>query len=174
MGALVLVSWADRRGLLLAEIPDRETYHLRSARVIRVIDGDTIEIEAPDTRFAEPTTRVRVWGIDSPELARVEGRVSAARSEPFAMEAAHLTSELLHGVTVTLRLEPGRSRGRFGRLLAHVDLPDGTSLAESLLSAGLARADAAEPHALLDRYLQIEWAARRGRVGLWAGAGPDG
>ena len=119
---------------------------------------------SPITRIA---TQVRLWGVDSPEVA---GRDRPA--EPFADEARTFTRARTAGGLVTLTLEPHRTRGAFGRLLAHVELPDGTSLNEALLAAGLARADDRWPHALLGRYAQLERAARREGAGIWAS--PEG
>jgi endonuclease YncB( thermonuclease family) len=101
--------------------------------------------------------------VDTPEPA---GRDRPA--EPFADEARALTQELAAGGSVTLTLEPHRTRGSFGRLLAHVELPDGSSLNEALLAAGLARADDRWPHALVSRYARLQRAARREGLGLWS------
>ena len=69
---------------------------------------------------------------------------------------------------MTLTLEPHRTRGSFGRLLAHAQLPDGSSLNEALLAAGLARADDRWPHSLVGRYAQLERIARREGLGIWS------
>ena len=74
---------------------------------------------------------------------------------------------LADGREVVLYLESHRPRGTFGRILAHVELPDGSSLNEALLAAGLARVDERWPHALLGRYAQLERGARREGVGIW-------
>ncbi|MEK7756378.1 MAG: hypothetical protein AAB385_04120, partial [Planctomycetota bacterium] len=47
---------------------DRSRYHDRTFHVVYVVDGDTIDIDAPDAD--KPKTRVRLWGVDTPELAR--------------------------------------------------------------------------------------------------------
>ncbi|MHC4826727.1 MAG: thermonuclease family protein [Planctomycetota bacterium] len=163
-GLLATVVIADRCGwLLVGRGDDMSAYHGTAARVARAIDGDTLEIEIPDHLHRRPITQVRLWGVDSPEMA---GRGHPA--EPFADEARALTHKLAAGGPVTLTLEPHRTRGSFGRLLAHVELPDGSSLNEALLAAGLARADDRWPHALLGRYAQLERAARREGVGIWS------
>lgn len=90
------------------------------ARVVRVIDGDTVEA-IPDGE--KRAIRVRLDGIDTPE-----------RGEPFTSAARRLTRVLVFDKTVTLR---GTDVDRYGRLVARVIGPDGdTSL--KLVSAGLA------------------------------------
>jgi endonuclease YncB( thermonuclease family) len=161
---LVVLIIADRSGwLLVGRDDDMSVYHGVTARVARVIDGDTIEIEIPDHLHQRPVTQVRLWGLDTPEAA---GRDRPA--QPLADEARVLTQMLAGDGPVTLTLEPHRTRGSFGRLLAHVRLPDGTSLNEALLTAGLARADDRWPHSLLGRYAQLERAAHREGLGIWA------
>ena len=59
--------------------------------------------------------------------------------EAWSSEAGALTASLIDGATVVLRLEPQRRRGVFGRVLAHVELPDGSTLNERLLAEGFAR-----------------------------------
>ncbi len=165
LGAAILLCLviADRAGLLLVGPDDMSVYHGRRVRVARVIDGDTLEIAAPDPVEGRPATHLRLLGIDAPEPA---GRDQPA--EAHADDAAALAAALVEGRDVTLTLESHRTRGSFGQVLAHVTLPDGSSLNEALLSAGLARADERWPHALLDRYAQLERAARRQELGIWA------
>lgn len=164
--AAAALSFADRSGWLLARRPDADLYHLVDAAVVRIIDGDTFDVDLPDHQTGAETTRVRVIGIDCPEAARAGP--SPRPAEPFAREATALARDLLLDRAVRLRLEPQGTRDAYGRLLAHVDLPDGTSLAERLLSEGLARREDRWNHSMLMRYRQLELAARRAGRGLWA------
>lgn len=159
---LALLIVLDRQGWLLVSRDDLAAYHGQSFRVVRVIDGDTLDVAAPDG--ASPTTRVRLWGVDTPEVAKPELGVAA---EPGAEAATQFTTQLARDAVVTLELEPHRLRGRYGRLLAYVRLPDGTMLNEQLLLAGLARADDRWPHQFAERFAMLELQARRERVGLW-------
>lgn len=159
LAALVL---ADRQGWLLNEGGDLAKYDGRWFEVARVIDGDTLDVAAPDGR--SPVTRVRLWGVDTPELAdRREGRAA----EPLAEEAAAFAREYCTGQRVRLHLESHRPRGRYGRVLAYVELPDGTRLNELLLTHGLATADNRWPHRHAERYDLLEQQARFEKVGLW-------
>lgn len=157
---LVAVFLADRWGLLVYGGADAARYDGRTFNVVAVIDGDTLDLDAPDGRHA--TTRVRLWGINTPERAR-DGRPAQAGADA----ATERANALAYGQAVTVRLEPHRLRGKYGRLLAYVVLPDGTVLNERLLSEGLARADDRWPHRDMDRYAQLEDQAQREGRGLW-------
>ncbi len=155
---------ADHCGWLLVRGPDDMTaYHGMRARVNRVIDGVTLEIDIPDRMHDRRVTRVRLWGVNSPRPAGPE-----RRAEPLAGEADELAVRLAHGRMVVLSLETQRTRGPMGAVLAHVRLPGGASLNERILAEGLARADERWPHALLTRYAEIERSARRSGSGQWS------
>lgn len=157
---LVALFLADRWGVLVYGGAEATRYDGRSFDVVAVIDGDTLDLDVPDGSSA--TTRVRLWGINTPERGR-QGRPA----ETGAEAATERTQELALGQRVTLRLEPHRLRGQYGRLLAYVVLADGTILNERLLSEGLARADDRWPHREVDRYAQLQRQAQREGRGLW-------
>ncbi len=182
---LVFVSLLDRAGYLFAAPSESTLYDARIAHVLRVIDGDTIEVDIPDQHNKTLTTRVRLWGIDCPEMNTpplVQRRSQNSRSittaqppEPYAIEASDLARELAEGRMVRLRLERHRTRGPFGRVVAHVDIlpsdsdPNGPeiNLAEQLLRAGLAENDPSWPHSLMTYFQQLERSARRRQLGFW-------
>jgi len=164
--ALALLSRLDRAGrLLVPRTDDLQAYDGVSARVIRVIDGDTFDVDLPDALNDRSFTRVRLWGLDCPE---VETRDHPG--EPWADEATAFTRDLVDDASVTLHLESHRERGTFGRVLAHVEIPNRGSLNLLLLEAGLARADDRWPHRHLERYAAAERDARRDRRGMWGPA----
>ena len=157
---LLVMTWLDQRGHLLFEGDLFHRYDHQTFRVVRVVDGDTLDIATPDG--GQQTMRIRLWGIDTPELARGDDE-----AEPFAQEATDLAVALVDGQWVTLQLEPHRVRGTFGRVLAYVQLPDGRVLNEVILLAGLARVDDRWSHRQMDRYDLLETSARKNRRGLW-------
>lgn len=163
MIALAGLSAADHAGWLLYQGGDMTRYDGVQVRVVHVVDGDTLFVDLPDGR--EPFTRIRLWGMDTPETAR---RDAARPAEPLADEATAMTRELIGDNPVTLQLESHRARGHFGRVLAYVYLPDGRMLNEQLLLAGLAKADDRWPHQHLDRFALMQEQARKNHVGLWA------
>ena len=165
--ALTVISFLDRRGLLLVDVSDLKHYNGRSFLVERVLDGDTLVIAEPDKSRNTRITVIRIWGIDAPEAAR-PFTDPPREAEPFSAEATEFLRQMVQGQEISLRLEPQRLRGNFGRLLAHVTLPDGRSAARELVKAGLARADDRWPHddiATLD-HLQIT--AKRKKIGIWS------
>jgi endonuclease YncB( thermonuclease family) len=154
---------ADRGGWLLVEPnEDYERYHGQPVTVLRVIDGDTIDVDVPDDVQDKLTTHVRLWGIDCPEVARGE-----QPAEPYADDATEFMRERIEGGTVVLFLETHQTRDKYQRLLAHIEGPGSENLNAALLKAGLAREDDRWTHSLL---LQYDLAERAGRVekrGMW-------
>ena len=136
--------------------------HDREVRVVRVIDGDTFEAMLP----GEPAqrARVRLWGIDTPELARPDG----SPAEPWSQTAREALAERIVGRTVQLQLEAHRPRDDFGRVLAHVFDPQGQCVNLALLTAGLAHADARWSHRRVEAYQAAASEARRDELGIWS------
>ncbi|MEO0587428.1 MAG: thermonuclease family protein [Planctomycetota bacterium] len=161
--AVALLIGVDRAGWLLVPTADRARYHLRSVTVVNVIDGDTLDVDLPDAPHA--TTRIRLWGVDTPERG---DPATQTPPEPGYQQATDATRDWALHQTVTLELEPHSTRGRYGRLLAYVRLPDGDLLNERLLDRGLAHADPRFAHSLADRFDLLEAGARKRRIGLWA------
>ena len=83
----------------------------RTARVVRVVDGDTIKVRLDGSGGTE---RVRYIGIDTPESVKPGTPVQC-----FAKAASHANERLVAGRSVRLEgdVEP---RDRYGRLLAYV------------------------------------------------------
>lgn len=161
---LVLLVIADRGGwLLVPHADDMAAYHGISARVVRIIDGDTFDVEIPDALNDRPLTRIRLWGLDCPEQAYDD-----RAAEPLAAEAKAFTRALIENELVTLHLEPHRTRGTFGRVIAHVDVPRRGSLNVALLEAGLADTDERWMHAHLSRYAKARRLAQEKEAGLWS------
>jgi endonuclease YncB( thermonuclease family) len=120
-----------------------------------VYDGDTVRLE--DGR------KIRLAGINAPEVARRD-----KAGEPLADEArAHLSQLLDSSRHVRVRYEQER-RDRYGRLLAHLYLPDGSSIEERLLGEGLAQQLVVPPNRWQSScYQRIEQRARQQRRGVW-------
>ena len=154
----------DRSGVVQkwrGEPDDFGKYHAKTFTVVKVVDGDTIDIDVADGEYEH--TRIRLWGIDTPETKSSRYGVMY-----YGPEATHLTSELAQDEDVTVYLDEGnRTRGKYGRLLAYVKLPDGRCLNEVLVGEGYAYADLRFKHSLYHRYKQLEAVARGQRKGLW-------
>jgi micrococcal nuclease len=139
---------------------DLEKYHAGTFTVVNVVDGDTIDIDIPDGQYEH--TRIRLWGIDTPETKNPKVGVMY-----FGPEAAEFATELTLRKNVTVYLEEHSTRGKYGRLLAYVQLPDKRFLNEVLLTEGYAYADLRFRHSLYNRYKQLDASARSLKKGLW-------
>lgn len=106
-----------------------------AAEVVRVIDGDTVEVRARAWVDTEVTTRVRLLGVDTPEKGP---RAKCPAEAAMAERASETTRQALpEGAAVLLRdIRPDKYGGR---VVAAIEGPDGRDLAAALLEAGLAR-----------------------------------
>lgn len=122
-------------------------------RVRNVYDGDTLTLE--DGR------RVRLLGIDTPELQPLQ---------PFGLEAKDYTKGFCHKREIYLQ---GTGTDRYGRLLSVIWVPlsDGTFLnvCEGLVANGLATVYhvADEPDSLNPKLVALQKQARQNQRGLW-------
>jgi len=130
---LITFIWlSDAAGKPTGEIASRELLDGPvKATLVRVRDGDSIEVLAhiwPGQRIA---VSVRLRGIDAPELrARCSGeRAMATRAR------AHL-ARLISDPTVSLRRIAGGKY--FGRILADVTTEQGHDIANEMLISGFA------------------------------------
>ena len=130
--------------------------------VVTVIDGDTIV-----ARIGGKDETVRIIGMDSPETHKPDTPV-----ECFATEATTAAKQLLpKGSRVTLQADPTQDgRDRFGRLLAHVLLADGTLFAEKMIRDGYAVHYVYDrvPSIYADRLSAAQEAAKAAGAGLWS------
>ena len=103
------------------------------ARVLRVIDGDTIVVRVRIWLGQDIDTQVRLDGVDAPEL---KGQCSHERR--LAEKARDLIqSHTIAGVVVLRKIKYGKYAGR---VVARVDSIDGKELSQILIRAGLGRA----------------------------------
>ena len=146
---------------------DFNRYHDRVFAVTRVLDGDTFEIDATDGSRA--TTRVRLWGVDTPETAH-----GARDAMYFGAQASDYARSILTGRSVRILLCDRQTRDRYDRLLAYAVLETtGENFNELLLSEGMAYADWRFPHPLSNHFKKKERDARKDGIGLWADVTPD-
>ncbi|MFC0613022.1 thermonuclease family protein [Scopulibacillus daqui] len=142
-----------------ADKSDQSQRKLVSAKVIKVIDGDTIKV-----RLNGKEETVRLLLVDTPETHHPRLGV-----QPYGPEASQLTHHLLDGKTVDLELGLGGGRDKYGRLLAYVYI-DGQSVEEELLKRGLARVAYVYPPntKYVDEYRAIQKEAQRKGIGIWS------
>ncbi|WP_299444978.1 thermonuclease family protein [uncultured Phycicoccus sp.] len=125
--------------------------------VAGIVDGDTIKV-----RIGGTTQRVRVIGIDTPELRN---------DECYAQQAASKMQSLVQGKQVALERDPTQSnRDRYDRLLRHVALADGRRVAEILLAGGFGEEYTYDkPYSRQQQYRAAEADARNAGRGIWSG-----
>ena len=102
------------------------------ARVLGVVDGDTVIVRARIWLGQEVETRVRLRGVDAPEI---KGHCAAERR--LAVRARDFARAKLGGGPVVLT---DVRYGKFaGRVVARIRAADGEDLAQALIEAGLGR-----------------------------------
>ena len=125
--------------------------------VERVVDGDTIDVILDlgfDIRFK---SRVRLYGIDTPE-SRTRDKDEKVRGK---MAAAFLKEAVDNGAKVVIETKLKDSRGKYGRVLGNV-VVDGVNINEALIKNFLAVAyfgqskDEVEAEHLINRTKLIE------------------
>ncbi len=122
-----------------------------TALVVRVIDGDTIEIAGGEI--------VRYIGIDTPE--------TYPQIEPFGLEAKAKNMELVEGKMVTLEKDVS-DRDKYGRLLRYVYV-DGLFVNGELVRLGYAKAVSYPPDTRYQWQLEVlEAEAKAAGRGIWA------
>ena len=127
-------------------------------QVVRVIDGDTIQVCC----IARKREKVRYIGINTPETKHPTKGV-----EYYGKEAAKANRKLVEDKTVILTFDV-EQRDRYGRLLAYVFLEDGTFVNAWLVEHGFAQVMTVPPNVKhQELFLKIQREAREGRRGLW-------
>jgi len=166
---VAVLSALDHAGAFGYRGGDRLRYQGAVARITYAADGDTIDVDIPDG--GRPVTRIRLWGVDCPEIAHGPGETDSY----FGREAVEFVRKEIVGQTVRLALDPSRiPRDKYGRLLAYVYLEDpGEMLSELLISRGLAYADRRFAHVFKHEFVERERMAKRAKAGLWAGVTPQ-
>lgn len=125
------------------------------SKVSYIHDGDTLFL--PDKR------KVRLLGIDAPELG-----YDGAPDEPGAVEARESLRELFKDNTDIALVFGDGQLDKYGRMLAHALTADGRDVQKILLERGQVRALAIEPNTRLsEEYKKIENEAKRAQKGIW-------
>jgi micrococcal nuclease len=133
------------------------------ARVIRVIDGDTVEAV-----FRGTVLVVRLIGIDTPETVAPGQAVMC-----YGPEATRFTRSRLEGRRVNLELDVERV-DRYGRTLAYVWV-DGELFNEVLVERGYASVTTYPPNVrYVERFVAAQRRAREAGRGFWGACADEG
>jgi len=132
------------------------------ARVVRVIDGDTVEVV-----FRGTVLVIRLIGIDTPETVAPGQAVMC-----YGPEATRFTRSRLEGRRVNLEFDVERL-DPFGRTLAYVWV-DGELFNEVLVARGYASVSTFPPNVrYVDRFVDAQRRAREAGRGFWGACAAD-
>ncbi|EMR5897394.1 thermonuclease family protein [Escherichia coli] len=127
-------------------------------KVIRVLDGDTIEVKTLPAKIVvyEVPIRVRLINIDAPE-----------KKQPFGRWSTNQLKTLLAGQSVTVSYT---QTDRYGRIIGRVFTTNGTDASRFMVQSGAAW--------VYERYNEdeslpaLQREAQEQKRGLWADANP--
>jgi endonuclease YncB( thermonuclease family) len=158
---VALTSVLDRARVFGYRGDDWAHFDRHQVLVTSVIDGDTVHIRVSD---AIPDEKVRLLGIDAPEIAHNSGQTSAH----WGPEATAYLKQRVEGKSITLRLDSTQTRDKYHRLLAYLYLNgDAENVNLSLVRDGDAYADRFHSHSMRRQFEQAEDEARGKAKGLW-------
>jgi len=128
-------------------------YEKQKVKVVRVIDGDTIEIEG--------NKKVRYIGINTPELKDPRKPVGC-----FAQEAADENKKLVEGKEVFIQKDVSEV-DKYKRLLRYVWVGD-TFVNDYLVRQGFAQVSTFPPDVkYYQQFLEAQTEAKENNRGLW-------
>ena len=143
----------------------------KKAKVIRVIDGDTIVVKVDGKR-----EKVRLIGIDTPETRRNKRAKLQAREQGKRLKTIikmgrkakkYVKSLVKRGDKVYIELDL-ETRDKYGRLLGYVWLDNGKMLNEEIICNGYAMPLTIPPNVKYeDKFLTCYQYARENNLGLW-------
>ena len=142
------------------------------AKVVRVVDGDTLKVELNGR-----IENVRLIGIDTPESkVNKKAKKYATRSSQDIKTIVSLGKAAVSFIKSIIK--PGdlvdieqdvQSRDRYGRPLVYIYLKSGKMLNEEIIAAGFASIMTIPPNVRYqERFLRAYRAAREEQRGLWA------
>ena len=134
------------------------------ARVVRVVDGDTLKVRLADGR----RKTVRVLQIDTPEVKKPDTPIECGGPQASAAMRHLALDGDGRGRAVTLVRDPSQDAvDRYGRVLAYVDA-GGLDLGESLVAQGWAKVYVfRDPGARTGAYRRAARQARAARRGVY-------
>ena len=145
---------ADNLIISKAPVINARNFASSTAAVVRVVDGDTIELDTGE--------KVRYIGVNAPESVDPRKPV-----ECFGKEASEYNKSLVEGKAVGLVGDVG-DKDKYGRLLRYVYLNDGTFVNLKLVQDGYASVMTVQPNVAYQKeFVAAQSKARENKVGLW-------
>ena len=117
----------------MAKLGDATDFSYRINKVTKVIDGDTIDVIIDMVFDILYKSRVRLFGIDTPEsrTRNLEEKKRGLISKKF------LTDKIKSAKKLTIKTHKGSETGKFGRILGEV-FADGVNLNLQMCEDGYA------------------------------------
>lgn len=149
------------------EVPFGNEYNYKNILVKRAVDGDTLVLENNE--------RVRLIGIDTPEIhesSKLNRDASSSGQDievikQLGKQSYEFTKKLVEGKRVTLEFDVER-RDKYKRILAYVYLEDGTFVNAKIVEEGYASLMTYPPNVkYADLFLKLYQEARQNQRGLW-------
>lgn len=108
------------------------------AQVVRVVDGDTLDLRVDLGFHVNLNIRARLVGIDTPEtFGRKRGSAEwEAGMEAVAFVHTWLMENYVDAKERTILIDSHKGQGKYGRWLVDVIGRDGSSLNKALLDSG--------------------------------------
>lgn len=164
-------SWLFISIILVTNYQNSYAQLKQNCTLLSITDGDTLL-----ARCQTSTERIRLIGIDAPELS--QGEHSAWQAKQYGVRETeirqmgksakkHLSELLSIGETIELRQDQ-ESRDRFGRLLAYVYKADGDFINSKMIYDGYASTMSIKPNTTFaDKFSQLYRDAQLNKRGLW-------
>ena len=110
-------------------------YEYRVKKVLRVVDGDTIDVDIDLGFNVSYTQRVRLAGIDTPE-----SRTTDLKEKALGLEVKEYLKSLLDSTDeIVIQTEKPDSSEKYGRILGWLFIDDEeTSINEKMINDGYA------------------------------------
>ena len=100
----------------MAKLGDPTDFSYRIHKVLKIIDGDTIDVILDLGFDILHKSRVRLFGIDTPE-SRTRDKEEKQRG---LISKKYLTEAIKKGNKLTIKTHKGSETGKFGRILGEV------------------------------------------------------
>lgn len=121
------------------------------AKVIRIVDGDTLEV-----LYGELPVMIRLAHVDSPE-----------KKQAFGTKAKQALSDLCFGQEIEIEY---KEKDRNSRYICVIYKSDGTNINQEMVKLGMAWHF--KKYSNDDVYSELETEARKNKVGLWQDPNP--
>ena len=115
----------------MAKLGDPTDFSYRVSKVIKIIDGDTIDVMLDLGFDIMYKSRVRLFGIDTPESRTRD----VIEKEYGLMSKKYLTDKLKSAKKISIKTYKGEETGKFGRILGDVFV-DGKSVNMKMVKEG--------------------------------------